>query len=334
MAASQPQPVVQPVSQAMPVSQTMPINQAMPVNQAQPYQPMRRADRARKLEQQVQQGYLVQCPNCGSPLQPGQICSCQRSVRPVAQARGFGQYGPAGNTQSGMAMSQSMPQAVLEPPDNSPVGRMKQAVRGFLSRSGLMNDQPGDAFENGRQIVPELVQPMGSEQPVRQYEVATLRTRFLGMTLNKAGARLQVTSERLILRAAGAGLQGRSVQQQEIAIGDVGGVQVSRVMTAHPADLVPIVAVTALLAVLITMMGGIFSLALRWIPGLVIGLAGVAFGLLVRGWWMPKSFLCLGAGASLVTRYVMGGMSGAVLIPAVLLLAVGVLFALYAVIRP
>lgn len=106
-------------------------------------------------------------------------------------------------------------------------------------------------------------------------------------------------------------------------------------MTAHPGDLIPILLVSALLCMLISMMGGIFAANLRWIPAVVIGLLSIAFGLLVKGWWMPKSFLCLGAGAAVVMSSIRTGLpSMGLLLPALIFLGFGILFTLYAIVRP
>lgn len=83
-------------------------------------------------------------------------------------------------------------------------------------------------YEKNMQIVPENVTANEGEIPIKQYTVATLRNRFLGITISKAIGRLQITNKRVIFRAAGRCLRGRTAIQQEFSIDEIAGADVRR----------------------------------------------------------------------------------------------------------
>lgn len=80
-------------------------------------------------------------------------------------------------------------------------------------------------FEQGMRIVPDCVKANEGEIPVRQYEVANLRSRTLGITTSQAVGRLQVTNKRVIFRAVGRNVSGKSLLQHEFAIDEIAGVE-------------------------------------------------------------------------------------------------------------
>ncbi len=83
-------------------------------------------------------------------------------------------------------------------------------------------------YEKNMQIVPDNVKANEGEIPIKQYNVAKLRNRIFGLTVSKANGRLQVTNKRLIFRAAGRCLRGRTTIQQEFAIDEIAGADVRR----------------------------------------------------------------------------------------------------------
>ena len=82
-----------------------------------------------------------------------------------------------------------------------------------------------DVYEKWKKIVPESISENEGEIPVRQYNMAVLRTRWKFM---RAEGRLQVTNKRLIFRAAGRSLMGRTTLQHEFNLAEIGGVEVRK----------------------------------------------------------------------------------------------------------
>jgi hypothetical protein len=80
-----------------------------------------------------------------------------------------------------------------------------------------------DPFERGMLIVPDSIAPNEGEIPVKQYNIATLHD-FLG----NAEGRLQVTNKRVIFRANGRSLLGRTTVHNEFAIDEIAGIEVKR----------------------------------------------------------------------------------------------------------
>ena len=93
----------------------------------------------------------------------------------------------------------------------------------YKVRLGL--EEPEEAenvYERGMKIVPDCISADEGEIPIRQYVVAKLRTLH---KLNWAEGRLQITNKRVIFRAPGHALMGRTVLQHEFAIDEIAGVE-------------------------------------------------------------------------------------------------------------
>jgi len=87
-------------------------------------------------------------------------------------------------------------------------------------------DEPendADLYERGKKIVPECVETNDNEKPIKQYDnFAILRTRLKFM---RAEGRLQVTNQRILFRATGRSLIGRTALQHSFALQDIAGVE-------------------------------------------------------------------------------------------------------------
>jgi hypothetical protein len=82
-----------------------------------------------------------------------------------------------------------------------------------------------DTYERGMKIVPENISANDGEIPVRQYNVAVLRNL---LRFERAEGRMQVTNKRIIFRAPGRSLGGRTTLQQEFAIDEIAGIEAER----------------------------------------------------------------------------------------------------------
>ena len=150
------------------------------------------------------------CKKCGAQLIEGQACpKC------------------AGN-------SVPMPSVANIPPATSehktaadPQSSLKKFLLSLKNRLGIgdpENDGSG-IYERGMLITPDSIRSNEGEIPVRQYNVAVLRTRLKFM---RAEGRMQVTNKRLLFRATGRSVRGRTTLQHEFAIDDIAGIEARR----------------------------------------------------------------------------------------------------------
>lgn len=207
------------------------------------------------------------CPHCGKPLADGESCNCAGQA-PTFNAETAKSFFEAAKNHMGIGDPE-------------------------LNR--------GDAFEKGKQIVPDCVTANEGEIPVKQYTVATLRNRILGIPYTKAVGRIQVTNKRVIFRAPGRCLAGRTTLQHEFAIDELAGVEARREYTFNFWDLLIGLIATALGGFLIT------TLILRMCSSalydgktfgaifltMLFGVAGCLPFVMLKGKWLRK-LLCLG----------------------------------------
>lgn len=136
------------------------------------------------------------CTNCGRPLKEGEICECQKAKTT---------YRPTINTMG-----------------DNPVKTWVNNMFG-LHESDLNNNQ--DCFEFNQHIVPNAIASCEGEIPVKQYELATFRSRIEGLL---AFGRLQITNKRIIFRASGRSILGRTTMHCEYKIDEIAGLSVSQ----------------------------------------------------------------------------------------------------------
>jgi hypothetical protein len=169
-----------------------------------------------------------------------------------------------------------------ETPDNGPeiqpaitinASGLRQWWITLKNRIGIGDPESNSdgVYERGMQIVPENLSANEGEKPIRQYDVAVLRSRA---KLARAEGRLQVTNKRLIFRATGRSIQGKTTLQHEFALDDLKGFEIHKDYRFSLLDLL-------LSLVCITVAGGAFgyitTMVLSEHP--VLGsLLGIAFG--------------------------------------------------------
>ena len=208
------------------------------------------------------------CTRCGKPLEEGERCSCSAnstSKIDTSSAKGF--------------------------------------FESMKNRMGIGDPElnKGDAFEKGKQIVPDCVKSNESEIPVKQYTVATLRNRILGIPYTKAIGRMQVTNKRVIFRAPGRCLAGRTTLQHEFAIDEIAGLEARREYVFNFWDLIIGIIVmaigggliTALLTSMVTSSGSEVNITGAVILSILFGIAGCIPFFMLKKKWLLK-LLCLG----------------------------------------
>ena len=132
------------------------------------------------------------CTRCGKQIEQGQACSCSA---------------------------------------NQTLKIDTSSAKGFLelmkNRMGLGDPErnASDCYERGKKIVPDVIRPNEGEIPVKQYEIATLRTL---LKLERAEGHMQVTNKRVLFRAPGRSIAGRTTLQHEFAIDEIAGLEAQR----------------------------------------------------------------------------------------------------------
>ena len=134
------------------------------------------------------------CSRCGKPLEEGQVCTCMTS-------------------------------------DNSAENKARVGSPGFINRMknrmgiGDPERNATDCYERGQLITPDSIKSNEGEIPIKQYNIAVLRTLW---KFERAEGRLQVTNKRLLFRAPGRSIGGRTTLQHEYAVDEIAGIEARR----------------------------------------------------------------------------------------------------------
>lgn len=191
-----------------------------------------------------------------------------------------------------------------------------QKAKGFFekmkNRMGIGSPElnSGDAFENGKNIVPDCVEPNEKEVPIKQYKVAKLRNKLLGIPYSKAIGRIQVTNKRVIFRAPGRSIAGRTTIQQEFQIDEIAGIEARREYAFDGGSLFLAILVSYLsIFISALLFAGITStyrevnsealITILVFLATMLGLAGFVPFFLIKRKWLLKA-LCLSTGFFLV----------------------------------
>lgn len=102
--------------------------------------------------------------------------------------------------------------------------KVKGNITGAINKinGGDMEQENNNIYERNKTIVPECINANDGEVPIKQYNFARLRTRYL---FAKAEGRLQITNKRILFRATGRSVMGKSTLHQEFEISQIGGVE-------------------------------------------------------------------------------------------------------------
>ena len=302
------------------------------------------------------------CNKCGAPLIPGQphICPADQSApqEPTPAGapgpngfggqsggpgpNGFGgQTGGPGPNGFGGQPGGPGPNAPggQQPPVYQP-GSLSQWWMALMSRIGVGDPESNSdgVYERGMQIVPDNLTLNEGEVPIRQYDVAVLRSR---LKLQRAEGRLQVTNKRLLFRATGRSVRGKTTLQHEFALDDMKGFEIHKDYRFSFLDLlVALICVAVVGSLFGAMVTALFrsSAVVGAIFGLLLGAASVVpFFLMYRRFFLK--LLCSAAGtmsvfpvfmlSRMAARYAGGGwgfllgLSGIVLVCAFVVLIAG-----------
>lgn len=207
------------------------------------------------------------CTRCGKPLEDGEQCNCK-------------------------------------PKESSVISTCKSVLGKLAERMGVWEDakQPNDIFESNKYIVPDVVKANDDEVPVKQYDVATLRSRIRGQY---AKGRLQVTNKRLIFRAAGVSYKGGITSHHEFALEETAGIEVKVSNRVSPLNI--ILGILSAL-ILCPVFSGIFERLSAQTEGFALFLSimlalasAVPFFLLKKKFWLKLLILDCGIGCLIGT---------------------------------
>lgn len=248
------------------------------------------------------------CTKCGSPLVNGKCNNCGNVV------------GETEEKSNNWEMS-------YQNDFNAQKEQLKETSKTFWetmkNRMGIGSPElnQGDAYEKDKKIVPDCINANEGEIPVKQYQVAKLRNRIFGITYSKAIGRVQITNKRVIFRASGRSVAGRTQLQHEFAIDEIAGIESRREYNFNGWDL--LIGILALIIGQVLVGGGIMTLFLGrvWgygddgsVIGMILlalmlgGVGGTPFFMMKRKW--PLKLLCLGvsfssfATASRLSRFI------------------------------
>lgn len=157
------------------------------------------------------------CGKCGRPLMEGEVCNCSEQQGNAGGTQWNGQ--PQGNWQNGEGEYEGTRYS-----RNYSTFGLWDSLKAAL---GIGNPEldGSDVYEEGKKIIPDIVKPNEGEVPIRQYELSSMRSTMFGITYAKAKGRLQVTNKRVMFRAPGKGIGGRTCLQHEFLVDEIGGVE-------------------------------------------------------------------------------------------------------------
>ena len=158
----------------------------------------------------------------------------------------------------------------------------------LLNRMGIGDPESNSdgVYERGMQIAPDNLTLNEGEVPIRQYDVAVLRSRS---KFTRSEGRLQVTNKRLLFRATGRSLRGKITLQHEFSLDDIKGFESHNDYRFSPLDLIASI-------ILLGIFGGIFFALISAIMrdsqvlGAVLGLA-IGAASLIPFFYLYRRFL-------------------------------------------
>lgn len=168
------------------------------------------------------------CTKCGKEIMDGEVHICpadpnrQNTGARMADEPRREEKEPKANafkvSSEGSRIDVSIDKDKVKEKYDSFVGK----IAGNANGENAAQDNNG-VFERGKKIVPECTDANDGEIPVKQYNIAKLRSRI---TLSKAEGRLQITNKRILFRATGRSIIGKTVLHEEFKINEIAGVEI------------------------------------------------------------------------------------------------------------
>ena len=163
------------------------------------------------------------CDKCGKPLKEGEVCACKAETPSAEPWKTMTSVGSDEGCEVRKGVSEKTKKIVSKIVGEEDKKELSSAWKRFKVRIGVEEPEVSEnVYERGMKIVPECISANEGEIPVRQYIVAKMRTIW---KLSWAEGRLQVTNKRVIFRAPGRALMGKTILQHEFEIGEIAGIE-------------------------------------------------------------------------------------------------------------
>lgn len=118
--------------------------------------------------------------------------------------------------------------------DNEVCDCLKNSKPNFLIDDVMSSPESTNIYERSKRIVPDCIASNDGEIPIKQYNIAILQSRVKRM---RAEGRMQITNNRVLFRATGRSLTGRTILQHEFAINEIAGIEARRDYRFSMADI-------------------------------------------------------------------------------------------------
>lgn len=256
------------------------------------------------------------CMYCGRPLSDGEVCNCKdnQSQNPQQNQFQFQQQSQQENQYQQQKQQQDWTQSAT-----AAFGDAQDLFSNMKDRMGIGEQEYNDdsVYEDNLRIIPDIVKANDGEVPIRQYKIATLRNKFLGITYAKATGRIQITNKRVIFRAPGKSIIGtRTSLQHEFLIDEIGGIEARREHMFNKGDM--------LLGFLVALVGFIITASFMfgcvedmyrgegaafaiYFLALVLGIGGlVPFFVVKQKWLLKMLFTGVSVGALSIPALIEG----------------------------
>ena len=102
--------------------------------------------------------------------------------------------------------------------------KARDFLKSMKNRMGIGSPERNatDTYEREMAIIPECISANENEIPVKQYNIAVMRNL---LKFERAEGRMQVTNKRVVFRAAGRSVGGRTILQHEFAVDEIAGIE-------------------------------------------------------------------------------------------------------------
>jgi len=223
------------------------------------------------------------CTRCGNSIEEGQVCpNC------------FPHGAPENNVN-------------FIPIDTSSLKSFFLSMKNRMGLGDPSNDANG-LYERDIQVTPGSIEPTSGEIPIKQFNIAVLRTR---LKLMRSEGRMQITNKRLLFRATGRSIRGKTVLQHEFAIDEIAGLEIKNQFRLSFFNLLFISFLVQSagigLGVGIAILFAKAAVQLGIAVGILLGIAGVIpFFYFYKRFWLKVAAISIGFGG-LSTAYTLAG---------------------------
>ncbi|MBQ7969076.1 MAG: hypothetical protein IJ292_04570 [Clostridia bacterium] len=166
--------------------------------------------------------------------------------------------------------------------------KIKAFILKLTNKMGIGSTSGQDAlnvFEKNKKIIPDITSQNDQEAPIKQYDIAKLRSRIL---CKYADGRLQITNKRVIFRASGTSPVGAVTLHHEFSTEEIAGIEIKKTNRVSFLNIVLGIILTALISSPVYSMFYSFNTS-HAVPATILGYFLIV-GLLVPFFMLKKMF--------------------------------------------